>query len=240
MERLHSYILNYNGEILLPYILQHYSIFSDRIFLLDNYSTDKSREIASKFPKVTIFNLEPEGRHDYTEIMNVKNHFWKRSRGIADWVAIVDLDELISHPTLLTVLDETKTNGYGIIKCVGYNMVSNTPPSGIAPIIQQIQMGKRAANYDKAALFRPDEVDINYGDGCHNFYPTGNTKTVPDIVKILHYKYLGIDYLCARNEMTVGRIQDSTTKNAGSHFFGGREQAEIDMTAAWFRAKKVI
>ena len=239
MDRLHTYIINYNGEILLPYVLQHYSTFSDRIILLDNYSTDKSCLIATTFPKVDISILEPKGRHDYQEIMKAKNHRWKASRGKARWVAVVDLDELIYHPNLPAILDDP--SGCGIIKCVGYNMVSNAPPSGNKPIIEQIRMGRRAGNYDKAALFRPDEVvEMNYGEGCHGFHPTGNTITHSDIVKLLHYKFLGVDYLLDRNTMTVARIQDDNTKNAGSHFYGGKEQAEIDMNGAWFRAYDVV
>jgi glycosyltransferase involved in cell wall biosynthesis len=35
----------FNEERFLPYFLRHYSTFCDKIFIFDNCSTDKSKEI---------------------------------------------------------------------------------------------------------------------------------------------------------------------------------------------------
>ena len=43
--KIHLYSVCYNEEIILPYYLNHYSKFVDKITVYDNFSTDSSVEI---------------------------------------------------------------------------------------------------------------------------------------------------------------------------------------------------
>ena len=52
--KIHAYIIAYNEEKLLPFTLDYYSTFCEKIFVYDNMSTDSSDNIYKKYPKVTV------------------------------------------------------------------------------------------------------------------------------------------------------------------------------------------
>ena len=45
---IEAYIVTWNEEKILPFVLDHYAEFCDRIVLLDNWSDDSSYEIIAK------------------------------------------------------------------------------------------------------------------------------------------------------------------------------------------------
>jgi hypothetical protein len=51
---IHVHILTHNEEKLLPFTLDNYSSFSDKIFIHDNMSDDSTDDIVSRYPKVEI------------------------------------------------------------------------------------------------------------------------------------------------------------------------------------------
>ena len=53
---------------------------------------------------------------------------WKRSRGSADWVIVIDIDEHLFHPDLTEVLMRYKTLGITIVPALGYQMISEEFP----------------------------------------------------------------------------------------------------------------
>jgi len=50
---LSVYTICWNNEFILPHFLEHYSQFADRIFIIDDHSTDLTAEIAKAHPMVT-------------------------------------------------------------------------------------------------------------------------------------------------------------------------------------------
>ena len=101
---IHCYFLCYNEENILPHLLRYYSDFCEKVFIMDNMSTDNSHEIIKTFEKAEIipYNSNNELRDDV--YLMLKNNLWKKSRGVADYVIVGDADEFIYHPNLLVTL----------------------------------------------------------------------------------------------------------------------------------------
>ena len=56
--KIHAYIISYNEEKLLPFTLDYYSTFCEKIFVYDNYSTDSSDNIYKNYSKVEVIKWD--------------------------------------------------------------------------------------------------------------------------------------------------------------------------------------
>lgn len=92
-----------NGEQYLERTLNALSRFSD-VVLLDNFSTDKTIEIAKSFPNVRIFE------HEFCGMGKVRN--MAANYAINDWVLFVDCDEILNQELVDTLLATKYVNGH--------------------------------------------------------------------------------------------------------------------------------
>lgn len=209
---IHVYALCWNEEKMLPFFFKHYDNIADQYFVFDNDSTDNSLSILSSNPKVCIDKFEIKDNSLVKSAQNQYNHFWKQSRGKADWVIICNVDEHLYHPDLRTYLQECTSKGITLIVPTGYEMVSDTFPDNNKPLHETIKDGARSLNFDKPQIFNPNAIqEINFGPGRHIASPVGNViKPTKNKVLLLHYKYLGFKYLNSRySELQQGlRIGD--------------------------------
>jgi len=188
----------YNEERILPYVFRHYDQFVDHYFIWNHASTDKTRELLAKNPKVTIIDLSA-GLFDDTENMNIKNSGWQQYAKDCDWVIICDFDEFLYHPDLLNILEKYKTEGITFPYIDGYQMFAEEFPKTDKQIYDVVKTGKKASNYCKHMIFNPS-VSPNYYYGAHQAFPTGlNVKySASAELKLLHYKIFGESFV---NEM---------------------------------------
>ncbi len=199
--RVHLHALCWNEARLLPYFFRHYDPVVDRYFIYDNGSTDGSLALLQRHPKVS---LEPFVVTGHSFVAAATAHYnlcWKRSRGGADWVFVVNIDEHLYHPRLRAHLRACTRHGVSVLKPAGYNMVSTSFPTSAGPLWKTIRHGAREPLWDKPQFFDPNRVDeINFGPGRHTAEPAG-TVTYPRTTrtKLLHFKYLGVDYLVKRH-----------------------------------------
>lgn len=188
----------YNSAKLLPYVFRHYDQFVTNYYIWDNLSTDGTKELILKNPKVTIFDLHSNTFDDYDH-RNFKNNAWKDFKE-CDFIINADFDEFIYHPDLLNLLNDYKKEGIQIIKPEGYQMFSEQFPKSDKQIYEIIKTGIREQNYDKPIIFSPD-IEPKFSFGAH-FADVNANWTYSDI-KLLHYKFIGqesIIELLNRNE----------------------------------------
>jgi hypothetical protein len=223
---LHVYTSTHNDLYILRYFIRHYELFASKIFVYDDDSTDGTREfLQSCAPLVEIRNPGFTGI-DELKLQHMRcTEYKKNSRGVADWIMIVDCDEFHWHNSLMKKLGEMKGAGYAAVISHGWNMFSTEPPDGLGQMTDYVKCGVLDSMYDRA-IFRP-ECDVLIGIGNHGFTLYGDDGTLPSQkfltpcgayeykaeshdkdFKLLHYKYLGLEYLRQRYARVWSRTSD--------------------------------
>jgi glycosyltransferase involved in cell wall biosynthesis len=227
--RVHVYTLTWNEEAILPYFLQHYASFAERIVVYDNCSDDQTRFMVDQHPAAELRALDAGGelREDLT--LEMKNEAWKELCGTGvDYVAIVDADEFLYHKDLLGFL--RKNRRYSLFRTLGFQMVSESFPCDDDSILKQVVKGCHREGMSKCVLFDPDMIeDINYLPGAHKCAPSGDVVKYESSgdLKLLHYKWLGVEYVCARHSEYKERLSALNREHGwGKHYYANRETIE--------------
>lgn len=221
---VHVYAVCYNEELLLPYFLRHYETIAERIVVFDGASTDRSVEILRDHPKVVLeqggveFPTHADRKYNEPVLMKIRNEAYKRSRGEADWVVVVDIDEFLYHPDLRDVLARYKAAEVTFPSLEGFDMVSFGPPSRQGQIYDEIRHGFKNRYYSKKALFNP-AIDVNYHFGCHDQDPKGNVHGAEvSEAKLLHYRFLGAELFAEKYLRRQARFHsESLERKWGTH-----------------------
>ena len=232
---VYTYIFCWNEEKILPFTLDHYAQFSDRIFLLDNYSTDKSKEIAESYDKVTVipFSCQDEDTYDEYESAKLRSNIYKdetygfNATKKADWAILVDADELIYHPDIETILKGYKDQGVAVPRLAGYNMFSKEFPKYKKGelITQKVKLGIESISECKPVIISPDKVDVKFSVGAH-FHSQATGHVLPSMypdIKLLHYKNLGKEYVTNRYKQLSTRSSCTNKEHEfGEHWYNKR------------------
>jgi hypothetical protein len=218
-KRAHVYAVCWNDLPMLPYFLRHYRPLGADFRIFDDGSTDGSLEYLHAQPDVEVAPFSNDGASFELSAVALYDEVWKRSRGQAEWVVVCDIDEHLYHPDLATYLDRCRDFGVSAIPAVGYQMVADEFPSTELRLCDEIVRGARWAQMDKLMLFDPGAVDAtNYGPGRHDADPRGRV-VVPEVaeVKLLHYRYLGMEYILRRNRELGARLGPVDIKRKFGH-----------------------
>lgn len=225
---IHYYAVCWNEEKILPWMFNHYGDFVDYFFIYDNYSSDNTEQIVRNSSKTTLIKFGHEGRFNDADNQAVKNQCWKRSRGKADLVVVCDMDEFLYHQELTVVLQRICERKVSFPTTVGYEMYSDRMPEydGVNHLPDLVKEGERSDWLDKHIIFDPHRiVDINFDPGAHHANPTGivNRGNIDTELKVLHYKYLGLDYLLDRYQQLGERLSSYNIQNdLGTHYLAKR------------------
>lgn len=205
--RIHLHALCWNEARMLPYFFRHYDSIVDRYFIYDNGSTDGSIELLERHPRVTLESFAFQSSFVEEAAIHY-NHCWKRSRGEADWVFVVNVDEHLYHPHLRDYLATCTSRGVTVVVPEGYQMVANEFPACDRPLVESVQYGARDAIWDKPQFFDPTRIaEINFSPGRHAVSPVGLVVYPEEVsTKLLHFKYLGGDYLVERHGELGARL----------------------------------
>lgn len=207
--KIHVYSIVWNEEFLLPYFLRHYSTFADRIFIINDHSSDKTVEIARAHPKVQLLDFGySRGLNEDDFSRCFEESYKKYSRGVADWVMCVDADEFIYNKDMRGALQKAQQQSRRTLKTTGYTMMSETLPTTDGQIYEQCPYGLRARGYDKEVVFNP-ELDIKFSDGRHSITVSNDLRPVKAKLALLHYRYLSRDYLIERTKNIFARMDMS-------------------------------
>jgi len=204
-----------NEEQILPYFLRHYESFCERIFLYDDNSDDRTKDIAGQCAKVELRIPPYTGIDDAKQAELYGTAYRETSRGIADWVICVDSDEFVYHPKIQSILEKHLELGTQIIAPAGHEMLSDFFPSTPGQIYEEIKTGFSEPWYSKPIVFRPG-LDMNFEPGRHN---TANGPICKDSgLKLLHYRYLGLGYCESRNMRNASRLTEANkVRGYGAH-----------------------
>lgn len=165
---INVYSIVWNEEFMLPHFLKHYEKYADKIFIIDDHSTDKTAEIAKAHPKVKYSLYQHEGLNE-DEFNDTFYEFYKNNP--SDWAIVVDGDEFVYG--LETLGDELP----GVLKTKGQMMIGQT---GRLEDCKKVRM----STFDKPIVFDPS-LDVRFGDGRHTVsLPAQESK-----LELLHYKY---------------------------------------------------
>lgn len=247
--KVHAYLLCFNEEPIIKSVLNYYSRFCSKIFVLDNESTDKSVDIAESFENVRVISWKkPSDIFDDKYHVKLKIDTYKlysRDGGVyteevADWVVVSDMDEVLYHPDLLNVLSEYKSEGVTVPQICGFNVVDEKSIDVSMSIVEQYKYGVRHSHFDKRIVFQPD-FNMSYSLGCHpagpgfelmkNTYGYRSSNKYP--LALLHYKHVGSRFYDKAKEYSelvdkgqVWRGEDGLYKGVASHYFNFVDSGE--------------
>jgi glycosyltransferase involved in cell wall biosynthesis len=224
MDRLWIYMLCYNEELLLPFTLDYYSRFAERIFVYDNMSTDSSLEICKRYQNVTVIPFDTGGLLNDRAYLKIKNNVWKAARKHARYVAVIDADEIIYHKDGLDVLlDRAYDAGAAIIKQpIAYAVYSAniTDPAGDISLSGNNQSLLCGAYGAKISLFSPELRSINYLPGAHQLSPKGRNLSQYEGGIWFHYSHVfGAEMMAKKYQDRVLRLSpENRRKEWGVHY----------------------
>ena len=241
-ERIDLYALCLNEARIIPHFMAHYAGVADRLHILDNGSTDGGLALLAGDERVSVQPFETVGDSFVDQSRKLLDGVWKASRGRADWVIVVEMDEHLQHADLRAYLAHARRDGVTAIRALGYQMTSEAFPSGPPPLWRSVVAGARDETFDKLAAFRPDALlETNFQPGRHSDDPQGQVAYEPNRqVKLLHYKNLGADYVCERNAaLAHGLRPRDAAAEWGSHYLRGRDAVERDVRELRARSRRV-
>ena len=223
---IHVYSLLWNEEKLLPFFFKHYDNIADKYYFFNNNSTDNTYSILNSHPNVIVNNINLQGNSSIEAAKQLYNQIWKQSRGVADWVIICDVDEHFYHLNLRNYLEKCTSSGITLIIPTGYEMVSEVFPISDEPLCETVRYGVRANYMDKPQIFNPMEIqEINFWPGRHGANPIGNIRPSNREALLLHYKYLGFDYVNSRHsELKTGLRESDLAHGYGIQYLWNEKE----------------
>ncbi len=237
------YTVCYNEELIMPYFARNYA-WAERIVVFDDQSSDRTREVLKPFSNVEIRSVDTGGILDDSYLSFTKNNCWKECRNCGvDFVVVVDADELIWAGDVSSWLVHWKNEGYSIVRPTGYEMISESVPRERGDLTNEINRGVKNRSYSKPCIFSPNDiVEINFTPGCHNHKAVGYVSELStNNVKLLHYRYLSLDYHLHRIEIRRTRqCRQDILSGRGIHYRWSRARWQTEFTRVLQRSTTVI
>lgn len=223
----------WNEARVAPFWLRHYSPWVDRMVVWCERSNDGTEDILRANPKVDLREWKGKGLDD-EKFMVAVNQWTLEARGRADWIAFVDMDELLYHPDMARVLREADgqifpSTGYALISPEGW-----PKDDGHSQIYDLVKTGVPQPNYNKMLLYKPG-ISIEHTIGRHTYpgrWPKHRSKVCTDVgIKLLHLHYLGgVKESAKRNQRNLDRV---LKREYAWNFFEENNRPEQIGSAAW-------
>jgi dTDP-4-dehydrorhamnose 3,5-epimerase-like enzyme len=219
-ETIHLWALVWNEIRILPYFLKHYRPFVDRFYLYDDGSDDGSAEYLAAQPDVVLRRFSNDGSSFVAAAQRFNNHAWKESRESADWVILTNVDELLYHPQLRRLLEDSHQHHVTLFPSRGWEMVTADFPTE-GPLVRSANCGVPSKALSKISIFDPIAIEeTNFSPGRHNAGLVGRLgRHRQPQIDLLHYKHLGEDYLVQRYRELGARMKPGdVAARLGTHY----------------------
>ena len=223
------YTIAYNEAHFVKNFLRAYSQ-AEKIIVYDNMSTDNTVSLLKEDHRVEVRIHDSGGEIRDDLYLQIKNNCWKEARGIADWVIVVDFDEIFTraiNPGIFDLyLDGPELKDIDIIRPNGYMIYEENMPlfRDYNPLSPELK-GIYDLNSQKLCCFRPDRIkEINYDPGCHSANPVGMnggfSKHWQDSnFRLIHFKYINITHYFHRLAQYKERMsQYNLSSGFGVHY----------------------
>ncbi|HVP69494.1 MAG TPA: glycosyltransferase family 2 protein [Anaeromyxobacteraceae bacterium] len=214
--RIYVYTFCWNEEAILPFFLDHYGRFAERIVVYDNGSTDRTVEIASAHPRCECYSFDTGGKFEERVLTTLRNRAWKEHRDVSDWAIVVDADEFLTFEGLdpLAVASHCDARGYSLVQPIGYNIVldaeSSLPAPGGLPLVEAHHLGVHKKKYSKPCMWstrRVESSELSLGSHSGVFRPM--PRVYRDLrIRLYHYRYLGLEHMLARYRLYASRLSE--------------------------------
>jgi len=207
-EEVRLFIAGINGAHFIPFLLKHYfDIGINRVFYIDNNSSDNSIEILKKYDNVHIW-LQ---KNKFHPVRNKSSMLWREKLlhkyGVGNWCLLADTDELFIYPNYETrsireFLNEVEKKGSDCVEARLIDMYSNKKIKDTfvknslletCPYFDKNEYGCRdrvlgyKPYYKKKPLMQYRKNMKLYG-GFHNIH--GNKNQFDIKCGILHFKFI--------------------------------------------------
>ena len=218
---------------MLDFFFRHYDPWVDAFVVHDDNSTDGTRGVLERHPKVTVVPLVRVHADSWVRSeQHIYDRSWKQSVGVADWIVAVNIDEHLYHPDIRGYLAGCATAGMTAIPALGYQMVTTRWPNPDSVLWRDHPEGAPWASMSKIGIFNPNRIaETGFGPGRHEARLTGEVRLPErDALLNLHYKYLGIDETLARHrELLTGLRETDIRMSWGHKYRWDRETLAADI-----------
>jgi len=248
--RVHLYTKLWNEEEMLPFFFRHYDPLIDRYIIYDDGSTDNTLKLLAAHDRVEVrrfVHTHPKSFVLSAQALN--DSMWKESRGQADWVIITSVDEHLYHPAgLVWYLRWARYRGITAIPALAFQMVADAFPSPDECLVKTRRFGVPLDHYNKLSVFDPNAVsETHYAVGRHRAVLEGRIRYPKrDRLLLLHYKFLGMDYLLRRYALLRDKLGAADKEHKFGHQydrgrdvleteFAGLRRTAVDATGAQVR-----
>lgn len=227
--KIGCFVMTYNEERMLPLFIKHYSKFCDHIYVMDNESTDSTKDIAMSFGCSVVSWSNP--KIEELKYIEIKNNIYKSYRHLYDYIIVCDCDEFLYHKNIIEYITNHKE--IDIFRPIGYQMVSN---AFLFDDIEKIKYGVVEDLYSKCVLFK-STIDISFEVGCHSIRNQNYTQTD---IQLRHFKYINEEFVIERYKQYYERMSDTNKMNSwGVQYTWGVEQIKNHFRNLESRMKEI-
>ncbi len=233
MGEVHLYTVLWNEADMLGFFFRHYDDWVDRYVVLDDGSTDGTLELLHAHPKVEVRHLERAVPGSVQlSLLSAQDSVWTESRGVADWVVVVDVDE---HLHVLDqdprgYLDRQRDQGVTLLPSLGFDLHSRTFPTPGERLVETIRPAAVPHRVQHELCVWDSRMPIT---GCCTRVRTGartrggtlRPAAARDELMLWHYKHLDLDHWNQRDtEIGDRRGLVDRERGLGIHYWMTREE----------------
>ena len=220
---------------LLPYAVDYWKKFADKVFVYDNGSNDGSVEYLKQFePWIKVEHFESGGLDAETN-SEIKGNKWMDMRNDFDFFVVCDLDEFHYCRDWNGQLDAMRANGCSLGACQWWmptlpcmparNRVEGHLLHEVYPFAMKAN-GNKVTVIDCKKLKEPRFTPGNHSQNATDLDGKRSKKfTFPDMYVLHIERGFGIDYRIKRaHEMRDRRSERQVKKNRGIHYLYSDEE----------------